>query len=114
MQMVTQRLNDMEETIQDMFVDLKVDILTLTLASLECNIMTCFIAVDTAFAKMASPAHTTVAFDGPQQQAKPKAQAAVPAPTGADTALPELASPTSEDDAPPTNRFQATTAFHPG
>ncbi len=34
-QMVTQHLDDMEETIWDTFVDLKVDVLTSTLTSLE-------------------------------------------------------------------------------
>ena len=114
MQTVTQRLDDMEETIQDTFVDLKVDVLTLTLALLERNITTRFTAVDTALAQMASSTHTAVESNGPLQQDKPKAQAAVPASTGADTALPGSASLASKDDAPPANHFQVTTTFCPG
>ena len=41
-QTVTQHLDDMEETIRDTFVDLKVDVLTLTLASMERTITTPF------------------------------------------------------------------------
>ena len=39
-QTVTQQLDKMEETIRDTFVDLKVDVLTLTIALLERTIVT--------------------------------------------------------------------------
>ena len=114
MQTVTQGLDDMEETIRDTFVDLKVNVLTLMLASLDCNITTRFTAADTALAQMASPTHTAGASDGPPQQAEPTAQAKVPAPTGADMALPGLASPTSDDDAPQRIGFRQQLHFARG
>ena len=49
-QTVTQRLDDMEETIRDTFVDLKVDVLTATLTSMENTIASCFTVVDVALA----------------------------------------------------------------
>ena len=39
-QSVSQHLDSMEETIRDKFLDLKVDVITTTLALLECNIAT--------------------------------------------------------------------------
>ena len=49
-QTVTQRLNEMEATIRDTFVDLKVDVLTATLTSMENTIASCFTVVDVALA----------------------------------------------------------------
>ena len=65
MQTVTQHLDDMEETIRDTFVDLKVKVLASTLASLERNIATRFTTVNTALAQMASPTHTAGGSNGP-------------------------------------------------
>ena len=47
---VTPRLDDMEETIQDTFVDLKVDVIKATLTSMEHTIPSRFTAVDVALA----------------------------------------------------------------
>jgi hypothetical protein len=113
-QRVTQLLNDMEETIQDTFVDLKVDVLTSTLASLEHNIVTRFIAVDMPLANMVPPTHTAGASDRPPPQDHSTAPPAVPAPPDVDTEPPGSASPTSNKDAHPPNRFQANTTFRPG
>ena len=52
-QTVSQRLDGMEETIRDTFLDLKVDVISTALASLERNIATRFTAVDMALAQMA-------------------------------------------------------------
>ncbi len=54
-QTVTQRLNDMEETIRDTFVDLKVDVIKATLTSMENTIASRFTAVDVALAQLVSP-----------------------------------------------------------
>ena len=56
-QTVSQRLDGMEETIRDTFVDLKVDVLTATLRSLETKIASRFTAVDVALAQLVSPPH---------------------------------------------------------
>jgi hypothetical protein len=111
---VTQRLNKMEETIQDTCVDLKVDVLTSTLTSLERNIVTRFTAVDMALANMVPPTHTAGASDRPPPQDHSTAPPAIPAPPDVDTEPPGSASPTSNEDADPSNRFQANTTFHPG
>ncbi len=79
-QTVSQRLDDMEETIWDTFLDLKVDVISVTLALLERNITTRFTAVDTALAQMASSPHADVGPDGPTQWETPPMQAAVPNP----------------------------------
>ena len=49
-QTVSQRLDDMEETIRDTFVDLKVDVIKATLTSMEHTIPSRFTAVDVALA----------------------------------------------------------------
>ena len=54
-QMVARRLEDMEETIRDTFVDLKVDVIKATLTSMENTIASCFTAVEVALAQLASP-----------------------------------------------------------
>ena len=114
MQTVTQHLDDMEETIRDTFVDLKVEVLASTLASLERNIATRFTTVNTALAQMASPTHTAGVSNGPPPQANPTAPTNVPAPTSMDTALAESASPTGNQDAPPTNHFSGNNYVSPG
>ena len=109
---VTQHLDDMEETIRDTFVDLKVDVLTATLTSMERTITTRFTAVDVALAQLASPPRMAGASDRPHPPAPPD----VTAPPDVATDLPGLARPTGNEDAPPPNpnRFQATTTFSPG
>ena len=47
----------MEETIRDTFVDLKVEVITATLTSLEIKIASRFTAVDVALAQLVSPPH---------------------------------------------------------
>ncbi len=61
--MVSQRLDDIEETIRDTFVDLKVNVLTATLTSMENTIMSCFTAVDVALAQLVSPLRWARASD---------------------------------------------------
>ena len=104
----------MEETIRYTFLDLKVDIISTTLALLGCNIATCFTVVDTALAQMASSPHASVGPDGPPLRETPPTQAAVPDPSRMDTAIPGLARPTSADKAPHPGCFQAETTFQPG
>ena len=113
-QTVTQQLDDMEKTIRDTFVDLKVDVLTLTLALLEHNIMTRFTAVDMALANMVPPTHTAGASNRPPLQDHSTAPTAVPAPPNANTEPPGSASPMSNKDAHPPNCFQANITFPPG
>ena len=112
-QTVTQRLDGMEETIRDMFVDLKVDVIKATLTSMENTIASRFTAVDVALAQLASPLCQAGASDRPYSPAPPD----FPAPPDADTDRPGSARPMGEDDdddAPPPNRFQVTTTFNPG
>ena len=109
-QTVTQRLDNMEETIRDTFVDLKVDVLTVTLTSMENTIASRFTAVDVALAQLASPLRWAGASDWPHSPAPPD----FPAPPDADTDRPGLARPTGNNNAPTPNRFQATTTFSPG
>ena len=109
-QTVTQRLDNMEETIRDTFVDLKVDVLTVTLTSMENTIASRFTAVDVALAQLASPLRWAGASDWPHSPAPPD----FPAPPDADTDRPESERPPGDDDAPPPNRFQAATTFSPG
>ena len=104
----------MEETIRYTFLDLKVDIISTTLALLGCNIATCFTVVDTALAQMASSPHASVGPDGPPLRETPPTQAAVPDPLGVDTAFPGSARPASGDGAPHPGRFQVETMFQPG
>jgi hypothetical protein len=85
-QTVSQRLDDMEVTIWDTILDLKVDVISTTLSSLERNIATRFTAVDTALAQMASSPHAGVGPDGPTQRETPPTQAAVPDPLDLDKA----------------------------
>ena len=113
-QSVTQRLNEMEETIRDTFVDLKVDVLTSTITFLEHIIVTRFTAVDMALANMVPPTHTAGASDWPPPQDHSTALTVVPAPPNTITEPPGLASPTSDEDAHPPNHFQANNMFHPG
>ena len=70
-QTVSQRLDGMEETIQDTFLDLKVDVIPTTLASLERTIATRFTVVDTALAQMASSPHAGVGLDRPPLRETP-------------------------------------------
>ena len=109
-QMVTQRLDDMEETIRDTFVDLKVDVLKATLTSMENTTASCFTAVDVALAQLVSPLCRAGASDWPHSPAPPD----FPAPPDADTDRPGLARLTGNNNAPPPNRFQATTMFSLG
>ena len=111
-QTVSQRLDDMEETIRDTFVDLKVDVLTAMLTSMERTIATGFTAVDVALAQLTSPPRMAGASDRPHPLALPD----VTNPPDAATDLPGLGSacPTGNDNAPTPNRFQATTTFNPG
>ena len=112
-QTVTQCLNDMEETIRDTFVDLKVDVIKATLTSMENTIMSCFTAVDVALAQLASPLCRAGVSDLPHSPALPN----FPAPPDADTDCPGSARPTGDDgddDVPPPNCFQATTTFRLG
>ena len=112
-QTVTQHLDDMEETIRDTFVDLKVDVIKATLTSMENTIVSHFTAVDVALMQLASPPCRAEVSDRPHSTAPPD----FPAPPDADTDRPWLARPTSDDgdnDAPRPNRFQATTTFSPG
>ena len=104
----------MEETIWDTFLDLKVDVISTTLALLERNIATRFAAVDMALTQMASSMHAGVGPDRPPLRDTPPMQAAVLDPLGLDTAIPGSAGLTSDDGAPPPGRFQATTTFRPG
>ena len=113
-QTVSQRLDGMEETIRDTFLDLKVDVISTTLALLERNIATHFTAVDAALMQMASSPHAGVGPDGPPLRETPPTQAAVPDPSRMDTAIPGLARPTSADKAPHPGCFQAETTFQPG
>jgi hypothetical protein len=53
-QTVTQRLDNMEETMWDTFVDLKVDVIKATLTSMENTITSRFTAVGVALAQLAS------------------------------------------------------------
>jgi hypothetical protein len=103
-QTVTQRLDDMEETIRDTFVDLKVDVITATLTSMENTIVSRFTAVDVALAQLASPLCWTGVSDRPHSPAPPD----FPAPPDADTDRHRPARLTGDDgndDAPPPNRF---------
>jgi hypothetical protein len=109
-QTVTQRLDDMDETIQDMFVDLKVDVLTATLTLMENTIASHFTAVDVALAQLASPLRWAGAPDWPHSPAPPD----FPTPPDVDTDRPGSARSTRNNDAPPPNCFQATTTFSPG
>ena len=113
-QTVSQRLDGMEETIRDTFLDLKVDVISTALASLERNIATSFTAVDMALAQMASTPPAGVGPDGPTLQETPPTQAAVPDHLGLDTAIPGLARSASNDGAPHSSCFQAETTFQPG
>ncbi len=112
-QTVTQRLDDMEETIRDTFVDLKVDVIKATLTSMENTTASCFTAVDVALAQLVSPPCQAGASDRPHSLAPPD----LPAPRDADTDRPGSAQQMGDDDAdeaPPPNHFQATTMFNPG
>ncbi len=112
-QMVTQLLDNMEETICDTFVDLKVDVIKVTLTSMENTIMSHFTAVDVVLAQLASLLCRAAVSDLPHSPAPPD----FPAPPDADMGCPWSACPTSNDgdgNAPPPNRFQATTTFRPG
>ena len=112
-QTVTQRLDDMEETIRDTFVDLKVDVIKATLTSMENTIASRFTAVDVALAQLVSSPCQAGASDWPHLPAPLD----LPAPPDADTNRPGSAQPMGDDDAdkaPPPNRFQATTTFNPG
>ncbi len=111
---VSQRMDDMEETIRDTILDLKVDVISTTLASLERNNATRFTAVNTALAQMASSPHAGVGPDGPTQRETPLTQAAVPDPSDLDMAIPGLARSAGNDGAPHLSRFQAATTFRPG
>ena len=109
-QMVTQRLDNMEETMCDTFVDLKVDVSKVTLTLMENTIVSHFTAVDVGLAQLASPLCRAAVSDLPHSPAPPD----FPTPPDADTDCPGSAWPTSDDgdgDAPPPNRFQATTTF---
>ena len=80
---------------------------------MENTIASCFTAVDVALAQLASPLCPAGVSDRPHSPAPPN----FPAPPDADTDRPGSACPTSDDgnnDAPPPNRFQATTTFSPG
>ena len=80
---------------------------------MENTIASCFTAVDVALAQLASPLCPAGVSDRPHSPAPPD----FPAPPDADTNRPGLARPTGDDgnnDAPPSNCFQATTMFSPG
>ncbi len=112
-QMVTQHLDDMEETIRDTFVDLKVDVIKATLTSMENTIASRFTAVDVALVQLVSPTCQDGASDWPHSPAPSE----LPAPPDAATDRPGSARPMGDEDAdkaPPPNRFQATTTFNPG
>ena len=112
-QTVTQRLDDMEETIRDTFVDLKVDVIKATLTSMETTIASRFTAVDVALAKLVSPPHPAAATTPNYAPVPPD----LPARPDVDTDRTSSDRPAGDDDAdeaPPTNRFQATTTFNPG
>ncbi len=111
---VSQHLDDMEETIWDTILDLKVDIISTMLASLERNIATRFTAVDTALAQMATSPHAGVRKDGPTQRETPPTPAAVTNPSDLDTELPGLARLAGDEGTPKPSCFQATTMFRPG
>ena len=109
-QTVTQHFDNMEETIWDTFVDLKVDVLKATLTLMENTIASRFTAVDMALAQLASPLRWAGASAWPHSPAPPD----FPTPPDADTDCPGLARPTGDDDTTPPNRFQPTTTFSPG
>ena len=112
-QTVTHRLDGMEETIRDTFVDLKVDVLKATLTSMATTIASRFTAVDVALAKLVSPPCQAGATARPHSPAPPD----LPAPPDADTERTGSDRQTGDDDADeatPPNHFQATTTFHPG
>ncbi len=92
-------------------MDLKVDVISMTLASLERNFARRFTAVDTALAQMASSPHEGVGPDGPTQRETPPTQTAVPDPSDLDTAIPGLARSAGDNGAPHLSRFQAATTF---
>ncbi len=111
---VSQRLDDMEETIRDTILDLKVDVISTMLALLEHNNATRFTAVNTALAQMASSPHAGIGPDGPTQRETPPTHAAVPDPLDLDTAIPGLARSAGNDGASHLSCFQAATTFRPG
>ena len=112
-QTVTQHLDDMEETIRDTFVDLKVEILTATLTSLETKIASRFTAVDVALAQLVSPPHPAAETPPTSAPVPPD----LPARPVVDTDRPSsatLADDVDAEEASPPTRFQATTTFKPG
>ena len=109
-QTVSQRLDDMEETIRDTFVDLKVDVLTATLTSMENTIASCFTAVDVALAQLASP----LCRAGASARLHSPALLNFPAPPDVNTDRPGSAGPTDNDNAPSPTCFQAETMFSLG
>lgn len=108
-QTVSQQLDGMEDTIRDTFVDLKVEVITATITSLENKMASRFTAVDVALAQLASPplpataTSLTSATMLPDLPARPE--------------RPSLTTPADDADAdkasPPT-RFQANPTFNPG
>ncbi len=112
-QTVTQRLDDMEETIRDTFVDLKVDVIKAMLTSMENTIASRFTAVDVALAQLVSPTCQDGESDRPQSPALPDLPAPPDAATNHSGSARQMGA-VDADEAPPPNRFQATTTFNPG
>ena len=112
-QTVTQHLDGMEETIRDTFVDLKVDVLKATLTSMATTIASRFTAMDVALAKLVSPICQDGASDWPQSLALPNLPAPPDAATDCSGSARQMGAVDAEE-APPPNRFQATTTFNPG
>jgi len=103
----------MEETKRDMFVDLKVDVTKATLTPMENTIAYCFTAVDVALVQLVSP----TCEDGASDRPEPPALLDLPAPPDAATdhsGSAQQMGAVDTNEAPPPNRFQATTMFNPG
>ena len=112
-QTVTQRLDDMEDTIRDTFVDLKVDVINATLTSMETTIASRFNDVDVALAKLVSPPDPAAATTPTYTPVPPD----LPARQDEDTDRVSSDKPASDEDADAAsspNCFQASTTFNPG
>jgi len=112
-QTVTQRLDDMEDTIRDTFVDLKVDVINAMLTSMETTIASRFNDVDVALAKLVSPPDPAAATTPTYTLVPPD----LPARQDEDTDRVSSDKPASDEDADAAsspNRFQASTTFNPG
>ena len=114
-QTVSQRLDGMEDTIRDTFVDLKVEVITATLTSLEHKMATRFTAVDEALAQLASPPLPATPPSPPSEPAPPVSTTPADVDNADATPTPTRLTGDAVTDAasyPP--RFNAHPTFNPG